>query len=181
MKTRSQHFLSCGALIASVVIAPQGVALSAPSLVSEITSKKSSSISSSKGASQSMSKDASYGATEPAFFNKYWNKKEDGIYVDAETGEALFSSKDKFDSGTGWPSFTKPLKGSDLMKRQDSSHGMERVEVATAHGRHLGHVFNDGPKEAGGNRYCVNSYTLRFVPKEELLAQGYGEYLSEFE
>ncbi|MBU1627188.1 peptide-methionine (R)-S-oxide reductase MsrB, partial [bacterium] len=120
--------------------------------------------------------------TEPPFNNAYWNEKRDGIYVDVVSGEVLFSSKDKFDSGSGWPSFTKPLKSDNVIEKEDQSHGMDRTEVRSKDGdSHLGHVFNDGPKQAGGLRYCINSASMRFIPKEDLEKEGYGEYKKLFE
>ena len=119
--------------------------------------------------------------TEPPFHNAYWNEHRDGIYVDRVSGEPLFSSKDKFDSGTGWPSFTKPLKAEHIVERPDLSLYLPRTEVRSKHGdSHLGHVFPDGPKQAGGLRYCINSASLRFIPKEDLGKEGYGEFLSHF-
>lgn len=122
-----------------------------------------------------------HGGTEPPFKNKYWNHKEEGIYVDVVTGEALFSSKDKFDSGTGWPSFTKPIQKQNIDLFKDISHGMVRTEAKSAGGSHLGHVFPDGPKDKGGERYCINSAALTFVPKDKLREKGYAEYLYLFE
>lgn len=118
--------------------------------------------------------------TEPPFQNEYWDNHAEGIYVDVVSGEALFSSKDKFDSGTGWPSFTKPIKGGTITEKSDLSHGMRRVEVRSKGAdSHLGHVFPDGPGPEG-LRYCINSASLRFIPVEQLEAKGYGEYLPLF-
>lgn len=118
------------------------------------------------------------GATERAFFNDYWDEKREGIYVDITTGEPLFLSTHKFDSGCGWPSFSQPIEPSLIEERDDSSHGMQRVEVRSKTGdAHLGHVFTDGPKSLGGLRYCINSAALRFVPKADMEREGYGAYL----
>ncbi|OUM97249.1 MAG: methionine sulfoxide reductase [Paenibacillaceae bacterium ZCTH02-B3] len=122
-----------------------------------------------------------HNATEPPFRNEYWNHFEEGIYVDVVSGEPLFSSKDKFDSGCGWPSFTRPLPGAHIVEKPDFSHNMIRTEVRSGIAdSHLGHVFPDGPPPTG-LRYCINSAALRFIPKERLAEEGYGEYLKLFE
>lgn len=116
--------------------------------------------------------------TEPPFFNEYWETKEEGIYVDITTGEPLFTSKDKFQSSCGWPAFAKPLDPNTVLEYDDITHNMIRTEVRSRSGNaHLGHVFNDGPKELGGLRYCINSAALRFIPKKDMEQEGYGEFL----
>ena len=118
--------------------------------------------------------------TEPAFRNEYWNNKEAGIYVDVVSGEPLFSSLDKYDSGTGWPSFTRPLEPANVVTKRDFKLFLPRTEVRSKHAdSHLGHVFDDGPKPTG-QRYCMNSASMRFIPVDRLEAEGYGQYLALF-
>jgi methionine-R-sulfoxide reductase len=120
--------------------------------------------------------------TEPPFANAFWDHDEPGIYVDVVSGEPLFSSLDKFQSGCGWPSFARPLEAENVDERPDTGHGMIRTEVRSSHANsHLGHVFDDGPRDKGGLRYCINSAALRFIPLEELESAGYGEYRKLFE
>src|SRR5690349_15731176 len=122
-----------------------------------------------------------HAATEQPFRNEYWDNHQAGIYVDVVSGEPLFSSVDKFDSGTGWPSFTKPLEPANVVEHVDRSHGMTRTEVRSRHGdSHLGHLFSDGPRDKGGLRYCMNSASLRFIHRDSLESEGYGEYLKLF-
>ena len=119
--------------------------------------------------------------TERPFTGEYWDNHEPGIYVDVVSGEPLFASIDKFDSGTGWPSFTKPIDTANVVEKRDFSHLMIRTEVRSAHGdSHLGHVFTDGPRAEGGLRYCINSVALRFIHLDDLEAEGYGQYRSLF-
>jgi peptide-methionine (R)-S-oxide reductase len=120
-------------------------------------------------------------ATEPAFRNQYWDNHEQGIYVDIVSGEPLFASINKFESGSGWPSFTVPLDPDNIVEKKDRSWGMTRVEVRSKNGdSHLGHLFDDGPRDQGGLRYCINSAAMRFVPATELEAAGYGEFAHLF-
>jgi peptide-methionine (R)-S-oxide reductase len=121
-------------------------------------------------------------ATERPGTGALLHNKEPGIYVDIVSGEPLFASSDKYESGCGWPSFTKPIEAANINELHDTSHGMIRTEVRSTHGdSHLGHVFTDGPADRGGLRYCINSASLRFVPREEMESQGYGDYLNQVE
>lgn len=121
------------------------------------------------------------GATEPAFRNEYWDNCDPGLYVDVVSGEPLFASINKFDSGTGWPSFTLPIDPGNVVFNEDRSHGMVRTEVRSKHGgSHLGHLFHDGPIAEGGLRFCINSAALRFVPADQLESAGYGQFLELF-
>jgi peptide-methionine (R)-S-oxide reductase len=120
--------------------------------------------------------------TELPNTGKYLHNKEPGIYVDIVSGEPLFASSDKYESGCGWPSFTKPIEPANVRERQDTSHDMRRTEVRSTFGdSHLGHVFEDGPEDRGGLRYCINSAALRFVPRDQVEAEGYGAYLDQVE
>jgi len=119
--------------------------------------------------------------TERPFANAFWNSKEKGLYVDVVSGEPLFASVDKFDSGTGWPSFTKPVDAANIVEHEDASYGMVRTEVRSANGdSHLGHVFPDGPRDAGGLRYCINSASMKFIPVADLEKEGYGGWAHLF-
>lgn len=120
--------------------------------------------------------------TERAWTGEYNSNKAVGLYVDIVSGEPLFASSDKFDSGCGWPSFTKPVEAAHVVELRDTTHGMIRTEVRSAHGdSHLGHVFPDGPRDRGGLRYCINSASLRFIPREKMEEEGYGAYLDQVE
>ncbi|NYF09004.1 peptide-methionine (R)-S-oxide reductase [Leifsonia sp. AK011] len=120
-------------------------------------------------------------ATEPPFRNEFWNNHDDGIYVDVVSGEPLFSSTDKFDSGSGWPSFTRPIDPTNIVRNEDRTFGMLRTEVRSSGGdSHLGHLFDDGPRDQGGLRYCINSAALRFIPVDQLESEGYGDFRSLF-
>lgn len=120
--------------------------------------------------------------TERPGSGEYLYNKAAGIYVDVVSGEPLFASSDKYESGCGWPSFTKPITANNVVELRDTSHGMIRTEVRSTHGdSHLGHVFPDGPREHGGLRYCINSASLRFIPKDEMAAEGYGDYIDQVE
>ncbi len=119
------------------------------------------------------------GGTERAFDNEYWDHHEPGLYVEARTGEALFVSTDKYDSGSGWPSFTRPVDPNAITMHEDYTMGMRRIEIRSREGNHhLGHVFDDGPRGSGGQRFCINSCAIRFIPRAEMEAQGYGRYLA---
>jgi len=121
-------------------------------------------------------------ATERPFTGEYNDNKEPGIYVDIVSGEPLFASSDKFESGCGWPSFTKPIVSANINELTDNTHGMIRTEVRSMHGdSHLGHVFSDGPQDRGGLRYCINSAALRFIPRDQMEAEGYGAYVDQVE
>lgn len=123
-----------------------------------------------------------HAATERPFANEFWDVKTPGLYVDIVSGEPLFTSLDKFDSGCGWPSFTKPVDSASVVEKRDNTHGMLRTEVrSTSADSHLGHVFPDGPRATGGLRYCINSASLRFIPVEQLESEGYGDYRPLFQ
>ena len=120
-------------------------------------------------------------ATEPPFRNEFWDNHDDGIYVDVVSGEPLFSSTDKFESGSGWPSFTRPIEQANIVRNSDRTLGMVRTEVRSTNAdSHLGHLFDDGPRDQGGLRYCINSAALRFVPVDQLETEGYGDYRALF-
>ena len=161
--------------------APQSSSMTTPSSTNQ-TSAKSSSEELKKKLTPEQYRVTQQCGTEPPFRNEYWDNHRAGIYVDVVSGEPLFTSLDKFDSGSGWPSFTKPIEKNSVAEKSDRTLGMERTEVlGSQSGSHLGHVFDDGPPDKGGIRYCINSAALRFIPVEKLKEEGYGQYLPLFE
>ena len=170
------------ALVLSGGLAACGVSVAEPGKAGEVKAPVTSTGMDASHLSPDQQYVTLHDGTEPPFDNAYWDHKEAGIYVDAISGDPLFSSTDKFDSGTGWPSFTKPINPKLVSRFQDDSLGMSRVEVRSSNAdAHLGHLFDDGPKETGGQRYCINSASLKFIPKAEMQAAGYGAYLYLFE
>jgi peptide methionine sulfoxide reductase msrA/msrB len=166
-----------GPLAVSTTSAPMSAS---PAPESAVPWKKPSSDDLKKSLSAEQFRVTQQCGTEPPFKNAYWNNHDDGIYVDVVSGEPLFSSLDKFDSGTGWPSFTKPLEP-NIVEKEDHEYGMVRTEVRSRHGdSHLGHVFDDGPRDKGGLRYCINSASLRFIPAAKLAASGYPQFAKLF-
>lgn len=185
-KTRTRYtLLSAAAAIVLVSAAATGISAAAPKAPEKAAVSSTPPVTSTGLDASHLTDDQKYvtlhDGTEPPFDNAYWDHKEPGIYVDAISGKPLFSSTDKFDSGTGWPSFTKPINAKLVEQFQDDSLGMSRIEVrSTDADAHLGHLFNDGPRESGGQRYCINSASLKFIHKDDLAKEGYGEYLYLF-
>jgi len=172
---------SCGQLYCEVFLIPLVVVATGTCMADESVEKKYTKCSTAIEKLDPLQRQVTQeNGTEKPFQNKYWDNKEDGIYVDVVSGEPLFSSRDKFDSGTGWPSFTKPLDSSHIVEKTDKALFMTRTEVRSKYGdSHLGHVFPDGPGP-DGMRYCINSASLRFIPVDKLDEEGYGEWLGIF-
>jgi peptide-methionine (R)-S-oxide reductase len=181
----TRHFFSrafgCAALLAGVFSAPVFAQGSSAPKAKAMTTFTKPSDAEIKGKLTPLQYEVTqHAATEQPFHNEFWNNHEAGIYVDIVSGEPLFSSLDKYESGTGWPSFTKPLVPSNIATKTDRTFGMERVEVRSAHAdSHLGHLFDDGPRPTG-LRYCMNSASMRFIPVSKLEAEGYGEFAKLF-
>jgi len=177
-KTKSITIAVAGFLIGSFALAPIAISMDNKTEDTKIMTEKEFSTDHLTPLQKKVTME---GGTERPFNNEYWDHKESGIYVDVINGEPLFSSTDKFDSGTGWPSFTKPISEHMIEEHSDTKFGMQRTEVKSKEtDAHLGHVFNDGPAETGGLRYCINSASMRFVPVADLEKEGYGEYLKLF-